>query len=51
LTLVLINEMDDAPADAGEAALIGGGIGFATGAIFGAIFPRERWKSVRLNTP
>jgi hypothetical protein len=51
LTLVLVNEMDDTPRGAGETALIGGGIGFATGAILGAIFPRERWKSVRLNSP
>jgi hypothetical protein len=49
LTSVLLNEADDNPADAGEAALVGGGIGFATGAILGAIFPRERWKKVRIS--
>jgi hypothetical protein len=49
LTSVLLNEVDDNPADAGEAALVGGGIGFATGAILGAIFPRERWKKVRIS--
>ncbi len=42
---------DGSPWDTGEAALIGGGIGFGTGAIFGAIFPRERWKSARLAAP
>lgn len=51
LTAVLLNEADENPADAGEAALVGGGIGFATGAIFGAIFPRERWKKVRISSP
>jgi hypothetical protein len=35
----------------GEAALIGGGVGLAAGAIFGALFPRERWKSVRILPP
>jgi hypothetical protein len=51
LVLVLINEVGTSEWDTGEAALIGGGIGFATGAIFGAIFPRERWKSVRISSP
>ena len=34
--------------DAGEAALVYGGISFAAGAIVGALFPRERWKRLRL---
>ncbi|MGH7579277.1 MAG: hypothetical protein ACREM9_03840 [Gemmatimonadales bacterium] len=34
--------------DQGEAALIGGGIGLAMGAVFGAIFPHERWKRVKV---
>lgn len=53
LTLVLVNETTSGTSewDTGEAALIGGGVGFATGAIFGAIFPRERWKSVRMSSP
>jgi hypothetical protein len=49
LMLVLIVELEDRQHDTGEAALIGGGIGFATGAIFGALFPRERWKSLRIS--
>jgi hypothetical protein len=48
--LVLINEADGLH-DTGDAALIGGGVGFATGAFFGALFPRERWKSVRFSSP
>jgi hypothetical protein len=50
LMLVLINEADGLH-DTGDAALIGGGVGFATGAFFGALFPRERWKSVRFSSP
>ncbi len=44
--------LDDDPAgwDTGEAALVGGGVGFATGAIFGALYPRERWKSLDMVT-
>jgi hypothetical protein len=34
--------------DAGEAALIYGGVSFATGAIFGAIFPQERWRKLQI---
>lgn len=43
-------ELDDDPGglDTGEAALLGGGIGLASGAIFGAIWPRERWKKLDL---
>jgi hypothetical protein len=53
LTLVLINEAWSGTSDwdTGEAALIGAGVGFASGAIVGAIFPRERWKSVRVSSP
>lgn len=39
-------KLDNDPDDAGEALLVGGGVGFATGAIFGALYPRERWKSL-----
>jgi uncharacterized protein YdhG (YjbR/CyaY superfamily) len=34
--------------DAGEAALIYGGVSFAAGAILGAIFPQERWRKLQL---
>jgi hypothetical protein len=48
--LVLLNESDDASqrSSPGTAALVGAGIGFTRGAVFGALYPRERWKSVRL---
>jgi hypothetical protein len=51
LMLVLINETGSGTSewDTGEAALIGGGIGFATGAILGAIFPRERWRRIPIS--
>jgi hypothetical protein len=50
--LASLAELDDDPGawDTGEAALVGGGVGFATGAIFGALYPRERWKSLDLVT-
>jgi hypothetical protein len=44
-----IASLDD-DADEGEAALIGGAIGLGTGALFGALFPRERWKKLKLTT-
>jgi hypothetical protein len=48
-TLALLNELwDDPGTSTGDAALIGAAIGFGTGAITGAIFPTERWKSVKL---
>ena len=34
--------------DEGEWALIGGGVGLAIGGVFGAIWPHERWKRVKL---
>ncbi len=34
--------------DAGEAALLYGGVSFVAGAIVGALFPQERWKRLRL---
>jgi hypothetical protein len=34
--------------DEAESALIGGGVGLAVGAVFGAIWPHERWKRVKL---
>lgn len=50
LLMALWVELDDDPGgtDTGDAALLGGGVGFATGAIFGAIRPRERWKKLDL---
>jgi hypothetical protein len=33
--------------DEGNAALIGGAIGLGTGALFGALFPQERWKRMK----
>jgi hypothetical protein len=50
LTLVLFNKIDNR-SDTGEAALVGGGVGFAFGAVLGALYPRERWKSVRFAPP
>jgi hypothetical protein len=44
-----IGALDD-DIDDGDAALIGGAIGFGTGALFGALFPRERWKKLKLTT-
>ncbi|MGH2822239.1 MAG: hypothetical protein ACRDLY_04300 [Thermoleophilaceae bacterium] len=48
--LVLLNESEDASqrTSTGTAALVGAGLGVTTGAVFGALYPRERWKSVRL---
>jgi len=50
LLLVLLNESEDASerASTGTAALVGAGLGFTTGAVYGALYPRERWKAVRL---
>jgi hypothetical protein len=28
--------------------VVGAGFGFSTGAVHGAVYPRERWKSARL---
>jgi hypothetical protein len=48
-TLALLNEIQEDPSTStGDVALIGAAIGFGTGAIVGAIFPIERWKSVKL---
>jgi hypothetical protein len=46
LVVVAMYELEDSPGDwsTGTVALAGGGIGFGLGAIFGAIYPRERWK-------
>lgn len=42
-------ELDDDPgSDTGTSALVGGAVGFGTGVVFGAIYPRERWKSLDL---
>jgi hypothetical protein len=35
---------------AGEAALIGGAVGVTVGAVFGAVWPAERWKRVPLGS-
>jgi hypothetical protein len=50
LSMVLLNETDEGSGrvSAGTAALVGAGFGFTTGAFYGALYPRERWKSVRL---
>jgi hypothetical protein len=50
LVLAAWNELDNDPggSSTGTAALVGGGLGLVTGGIFGAIFPIERWKRVRL---
>jgi hypothetical protein len=50
LLFVLFNEMDDASdrASTGTAALVGAGVGVTFGALMGALYPRERWASVRL---
>jgi len=50
VSMVLLNETDDGSGrvSAGTAALVGAGFGFATGAFYGALYPRERWKSARL---
>ena len=50
LLFVLVNEMDEEPGrtSTGSAALFGAGVGLMTGAALGAIYPRERWKGVRL---
>jgi hypothetical protein len=50
LILALWNELEEEPnqTSTGTAALIGGGVGFATGALVGALRPQERWRRVRL---
>jgi hypothetical protein len=42
----IIGALDD-DIDNGDAALIGGAIGLGTGALFGALFPQERWKRMK----
>lgn len=45
----LLNGLDDnADLSTGEAALLVGGVGFAVGAVVGALRPEERWRRVRL---
>ena len=50
LVLVLWNELEEGSdrTSTGTAALVGGGVGFATGALVGALRPQERWRRVRL---
>jgi len=44
-----LNELDDdSNLSFGEAALLGGGVGVALGAVVGALRPEERWRRVRL---
>lgn len=47
---VLLNEVEDESdkTSTGTAALIGGGFGLVFGGVFGALYPTERWKHVRL---
>jgi hypothetical protein len=51
LVLVLWNELDEESdrTSTGTAALLGGSVGFATGAVLGALRPQERWRRVRLS--
>jgi hypothetical protein len=50
LLFALLNDFDEPPRrmSTESAALFGAGFGLATGAVLGAVFPRERWKRVRL---
>ena len=49
LLTVLLNELhEESDLTTGEAALLGGGVGFALGAVVGALRPEERWRRVRL---
>ncbi len=50
-TLLVVSEISDDPGGRsdGESVLIGGAVGFASGALFGALYPVERWKRVRLD--
>jgi hypothetical protein len=50
LLFALLNDMDEPPRrmSTESAALFGAGFGLTTGAVLGAVFPRERWKRVRL---
>lgn len=50
LLSVLLNEVEDESdkTSTGTAALIGGGFGLVFGGVFGALYPTERWKHVRL---
>jgi hypothetical protein len=46
--LLTFSVLDEPNIDAGEAALVYGGVSLAMGALLGAVFPRERWKRVQL---
>jgi hypothetical protein len=50
LTALILFGLDDEPdgTDSGDAALAAGGVGLVLGSVFGALYPRERWKRVRL---
>jgi hypothetical protein len=50
LLSVWLNEVEDESdqTSTGTAALIGGGVGLVFGGFFGALYPTERWKHVRL---
>ena len=49
LTMLTYGLEDDPYLSAGEAALVGAGVGFAVGAVFGALRPEERWRRIRLD--
>lgn len=50
LWFLFVAELDDEPdgLDEGDAMLIGAGTGAVMGSVLGALYPRERWKRVRL---
>jgi hypothetical protein len=52
LTGLLVFGIDDEPdgIEAGEAALVYGGVSFALGSVLGAVFPHERWKRLQLGS-
>jgi hypothetical protein len=50
LELLLYNGVDDSNTlSAGQATLLGAGVGLALGATFGALYPTERWRRVPLS--
>jgi len=51
LLLMGLNQLlpEDDEQDTGDVALVGAGIGLFTGGLSGALYPRERWKRVKLD--